>query len=130
MNISNTKQQISLLKQSFGYAFAGLKASCISEINFRIHVIIALYVLCLGIVFKLNNYEWIAIILCIGMVIAFEIFNTVIEHLCDFVSIDIRPEIKVIKDMSAAAVLLVAAMSVLIACIIFLPKIYQNIFLP
>ena len=128
MNISNTKQQISLRKQSFGYAFAGLKAIWISEINFRIHVIIALCVLCLGIVFKLNSFEWISIILCIGMVIASEFFNTVIEHFCDFVSIDIRPEIKVIKDMSAAAVLLVAIMSVLIACIIFLPKIYQNIF--
>jgi len=59
------------------------------------------------------------------LVLALELLNTAIEKLCDTISTEIQPEIKIIKDVSAAAVLLSAAGSVVTGIIIFFPKIMQ-----
>jgi diacylglycerol kinase len=126
MNISKTKEQIKHRKQSVGYAFAGFKVLWKSEINFRTHVIISLLVFCLGFIFKLNNLEWIGIVFCVGMVISAEAFNSAIEHLCDLTSNEIMPEIKIIKDISAFAVLFLAIISSVVGIIIFLPKIIHT----
>ena len=107
----------------FKYAYDGLKVVWLSEINFRIHVFISMFVFCLGLILKLNTIEWIGILLCVGVVIGAEVFNTAIEHLCDLISKEIRPEIKVIKDISAAGVLILAIISTIVGCIIFLPKV-------
>jgi diacylglycerol kinase len=110
-------------KQSIINAFAGFKVIWVSEINFRIHIIISLLVLCAGFIFKLNTIEWVGILLCIGLVLGAEIFNTAIEHLCDLTSKEIKPEIKAIKDISAFGVLFLAMISSIVGIIIFLPKI-------
>lgn len=110
-------------KQSILHAFDGFKVIWVSEINFRIHIIISLLVLCAGFIFKLNTIEWVCILLCIGMVLGAEIFNTVIEHLCNLASKEIKPEITAIKDISAFGVLFLAMISSLVGIIIFLPKI-------
>ena len=68
----------------------------------------------------LNNF----IILCIGIVLSLEIVNTSIEKLCNFLTTDFHPSIKIIKDVSAGAVLLFSLVSIVVACIIFLPKIF------
>lgn len=125
MNISKTKEQISLRKQSFGYAFEGLKIMWLSEINFRIHVFISLIVFCLGIMLKINRSEWIGVLFCVGLVISAEAFNTAVEHVCDLTSKEIRPEIKAIKDISAFGVLFLAIISIIVGFIIFLPKVIQ-----
>lgn len=56
-------------------------------------------------VFKANKSAWYAYIVTSAGVYSLECVNTSVEHLCDFVSDQIRPEIKVIKDMAAAGVL-------------------------
>jgi diacylglycerol kinase len=52
-----------------------------------------------------------------------ELLNTAIEKICDLITKDIHPIIKVIKDIAAAAVLIAAIGSFLSGVIIFLPKI-------
>ncbi len=119
--------EIKTRKNSFVYAWTGCKAMWLSEINFRIHVIISLIVVCAGIMLKLNSTEWIAIFFCIGLVISAEVYNTAIEHISNIISTEIRPEIKLIKDISASGVLILACISAIIGCIIFIPKLNQLI---
>ena len=57
------------------------------------------------------------------LVLGLELLNTAVEHLCDTITKDFHPAIKIIKDASAAAVLIVAAGSVVTGIMIFLPKI-------
>ncbi len=57
-----------------------------------------------------------------GFVWAAEIFNTAIEKIMDYISIDREPEIKFIKDVAAAAVLVAAITAFITGCIIFIPK--------
>ena len=76
-----------------------------------------------AVLYNVAKVEAIAIALAIGFVWAAELFNTAVEKLADLVSTEQRPEIKFIKDVSAAAVLLSAATAFITGAIIFLPKI-------
>jgi len=108
---------------SFGHALNGLKILVKNELNSRIHLIIGFLVIVAGIVFRISNMEWVLLILTIGIVFTCEIFNTVIEYLVDYISPTYHKGIKKIKDLAAAAVLVMAATSVVLGLIIFLPKV-------
>ncbi|KAF5270281.1 hypothetical protein FQR65_LT17847 [Abscondita terminalis] len=51
----------------------------------------------------ISAMEWIAVCLCIGLVIAMEALNTAIEHMADMITLDQHPGIKRIKDVAAGA---------------------------
>ena len=61
--------------------------------------------------------------LAIFLVLAMEVVNTAIEKLVDFVSPAYHEMAGMVKDLSAAAVLLTAVGAVIAGTIIFLPKI-------
>ena len=121
--MKQNKFSISKRLKSFQYAFNGLKILFREEHNSIIHLIAAVTAIIFAIIFDLNTYEWIAIILSIGLVITTEIINTVIENIADFISPDKNEKIKIIKDLSAAAVLISAGTALLIGLIVFIPKI-------
>lgn len=112
------------LFKSFGFAFNGIKLLLKEQQNARIHLVATFSVLVLSYFFKLKTQEWIAIILAIAIVFAAEAFNTAIEKLSDFYTKEYNPDIKIIKDIAAAAVLISAISAALIGFIIFIPKIY------
>jgi diacylglycerol kinase len=121
------KHQPHVLKariNSFGHAINGLKILLKYEYNARIHIIIGILVIIAGIVFRIKTIEWMLIIFAIGIVFTCEIFNTVTEYLMDYISPSFNNEIKKIKDLSAAAVLIMSITSVILGIIIFLPKIH------
>ncbi|HSQ43528.1 MAG TPA: diacylglycerol kinase family protein [Ginsengibacter sp.] len=117
--------------KSLSYALQGIKYCFRSERNFRIQVMIVLIASVFAIVLKIGANEWIEILFCSALVLGLEIINTAIEKLANIVSASIHPDIKVVKDVAAGAVFLASIISLAIACIIFLPKIYpfiKNIF--
>lgn len=73
-----------------------------------------------GLIIKLDCYEWMAFIICIGMVITSEVFNTAIEKIGDYLNIEKDEKIKQIKDLSSAAVLIssICALTICIFCLI------------
>jgi undecaprenol kinase/diacylglycerol kinase (ATP) len=117
------------LIKSFGFAFNGLR-QCWNEPNFKIHLLVSVLAIVLATWLRISAQEWLLVILCIAVVLSLEMLNTAIEHLCNLVHPEQHPVIKLVKDISAAAVLLVAIMSVCCGTIIFLPKlliIFQNL---
>jgi diacylglycerol kinase len=121
--MKNKAFSISKRLKSFVFAFNGLKILFSEEHNARLHLIAAILVISASIFYKLNTYEWIAVIFSIGIVFIAEIFNTAIENIADFLTTEKNEKIKIIKDLSAAAVLISALTSFTIGLIIFLPKI-------
>lgn len=109
--------------ESFSYAFSGLQILIKEEHNLRIHLVATVFVVVASFVFKINKIEWLFIIFSIGLVIIAEIINTAIENICDFISPEKHELIKKIKDISAAAVLLVSIFAGIVGIIVFLPKI-------
>ncbi len=109
--------------QSFGHAFKGMAYVIRTQRNMRIHLVAAVAVVVAAFWFSISSLEWLAIILCIGLVLAAESFNTAIELLVDKISPDYDKQAGRIKDIAAAAVLFCAIASLLIAALIFIPKI-------
>ncbi len=109
--------------RSFRFAFSGLKQFFQTQHNAIIHAVATLVVIIAGFLVKLSSTEWTLIAIAITMVWAAELFNTAIEALCDMVMPEKHPQIKFIKDVAAAAVLMTAIGSVVIGLIIFIPKI-------
>ena len=111
------------LFNSFKYAFWGIYKSFKSERNMKIHIMAMIIVIALGIFMKLNKIEWCIITIAIVMVISAELFNTAIETVVDMVSPQKNPQAKLVKDIAAAAVLVLAIGAAVIGIIIFGPKI-------
>lgn len=108
--------------KSFVFAFEGVIIFFRREHNARIHGVVALLVLISSFLMKLSTVEMILIILSIGLVWITEIINTAIEKTMDYLSPQQHPAVKVIKDLSAGAVLIAAMVAVIIGSIIFIPK--------
>jgi diacylglycerol kinase len=109
--------------KSFEYALNGLKIFFKTQPNAQIHLFASVFIIILGIIYKLENQEWLLIIFAIGIVFLAEAFNTAIEFLVNFVSPDFHKEAGKIKDLAAAGVLIAAITAAVIAILIFLPKI-------
>lgn len=111
------------LVHSFKYALDGLKYAFKYEQNMLVHILATIVVVACGVMLEISLAEWLIIILAIGLVIATELINTSIEAIVDLTSPEINPLAKVAKDTAAAAVLVFAITAVIIAIIIFVPKI-------
>jgi diacylglycerol kinase (ATP) len=109
--------------KSFRYASDGINAFFSSQHNAIIHLMITIFVFAAALFFDVSKEELISIVIVAGFVWASELFNTAIEKLADLVSKDHHPEIKFIKDISAAAVLISAIAAFITGAIIFLPKL-------
>jgi len=109
--------------KSFSYAFCGVKTAIKREPNVRIHLFFAVVTLISAALLKFNIYEWILLTMTIFFVIMLELINTVLEALVDLVSPEVKDEAKVAKDVSAAAVLFAAFVSVIVGVLLFGPKL-------
>jgi diacylglycerol kinase len=108
---------------SFVPAFKGIGMVLKTQQNFWIHLAVACIVVVAGVVAGLTNTEWCIIVTTIFLVLAMEVVNTAIEKLVDFVSPGFHQQAGIVKDLSAAAVLLTAVAAVIVGLIIFLPKL-------
>jgi diacylglycerol kinase (ATP) len=107
--------------RGFLFAFEGLFAAIKSEINVKFHLFAMLLVSIAGYYFSINIQEWIAIVLCFGIILSAELMNTAVEKLSDIMNPQQSEKIKLVKDISAAAVLIVAIAVAVVGLIIFLP---------
>lgn len=106
------------LLQSFGFAWAGLKASWHSERNFRIHLCALACIATLLVAVRPNPIWWALLLVVSGCVIAAELINTALEKLIDHLHPQQHTVIKTVKDTLAGAVLLMA-ITALVVFVIF-----------
>lgn len=116
------------LLESFRYAVAGLAYAWRTQRNTRIHLTVAAAVIVLGLWLKVSWTQWAVLALTIGLVLVGEMLNTVAETLVDMVSPGYHPLAKVIKDVTAGAVLLTAVFSVIIGLLVLGPPLWARLF--
>ena len=104
-------------------ALEGIIYTFNTEMNFRVHLLATTIVLLGCFILEASILEVIICLILIGLVIAFELMNTVVEVIVDMVEPKYNPLAKVAKDTAAGAVLVMAIISALIGIIIFLPKV-------
>lgn len=112
-------------KIGFSFAWNGIQEVFKTERNFRIHIFAALLVVITGFLLKITRYEWLAICLTIAFVLVSEAMNSAIEKTIDYISPNIHPAAKQIKDIAAGAVLIAAIVAIIVGIIVFLPRLYH-----
>lgn len=109
--------------RSFRFAWNGFRLLLRTEANVQVHFLALAIIVIAGYSFSLTPWEWCAQLLAAGLVIGMEMINTAIEKLCDFVQPEKDPQIGAIKDISAAAVFWSAFVAVVVAALIYIPKL-------
>jgi len=94
------------LGRSFKIGFSGLTYAIKGEDTVRAGVIVSIVMLLVAFYFPLTAVERSIIILSIIFVMGAELINTQIEKILDVIDEDYNYKIKIIKDISAGAVLL------------------------
>ena len=113
---------------SFKNAFEGFLSALRTERNLWIHLALSGFAIGLGFFLRINFSEWSLLVLVISAVFMTEFFNTALEYLVNFASPEKNELARKAKDISAAAVLIVATASLIIGGLIFLPKLLVLIF--
>ncbi len=114
-------------KASFKYAIRGLKEVISSERNARIHLAFALIAVILSVLLKVSPTQFLFVVLAIVVVFSAEILNTAIEKTLDLVSQENNHLVQIIKDMTAAGVLVTALGAVIVALFVFVPPLWDLI---
>lgn len=109
---------------SFKYAIEGILKTIKDERNIKIHILAVIVVIIMGTIYKISTLEWIICIILFGLVISSEMINTSIEHTVDLITKEENKLAKLAKDAAAGAVLVNAIASIIIAGIIWIPKIF------
>ncbi|MEG1496275.1 MAG: diacylglycerol kinase family protein [Clostridiales bacterium] len=116
------------LLESFHHAAYGLWHCIKNERNIRIHLCMGVLAIFLGFVLHINYFEYLVLFLVIGAVIVSEMINTAIENVVDLVTQEYHPLAKIVKDITAGAVMFSCIVALFIGGVIFLPRI-TNLFL-
>ena len=137
--VSKDKKEIHTLKEEFErrnlnpksvmniikYSLDGIMAYAKDGKSIIIYVFGSLLEILCGFRFHINGLEWILIICMLGIILAVELLNTAIEAVCDAVTKNFNPYIKVAKDCGSAATFVIFIVILILNIIIFYPKIMQ-----
>jgi len=113
------------LIDSFKYACWGIWFAFSNNQNLQIHLAVAVLVVVMSIVFRINAFEMGILGVIILLVIAAEMINTAIEEMVDLITNEHRQEAKIAKDVAAGMVLLTAVGSVIVGVLVFVPHIMR-----
>lgn len=113
------------LLKSIGYALIGLKYVVRHERNARLHLLSAGVALFLGLELHVASAQLATVFFAIMIVFLAEITNTAFEKTLDIVSPGHHPQVKIIKDMAAGAVLVVVIGAGIIGLMIYLPYVVR-----
>ena len=111
--------------KSFGPALKGLFWLFKNEGNAQFHLIATIVVIIAGLYFKVSNSEWTILFFAIGLVITSEALNTAIEKTIDLLHPQKHEKAGLVKDLAAAGVLIASITAVIIAALVFVPRVYS-----
>lgn len=91
--------------------------------SFFVHFFVASLVIASALVLRCDLKEWALLMGCIGIVMVTELVNSAIESLYALLPLESREGRYAPLDIAAGAVLLASIFSVVIGCLVFVPKI-------
>lgn len=109
---------------SFSAAAAGAVHTLRTQPNAWIELTAVLVVTAAGAWVGLARLEWVVLVLIFTLILALEAVNTAVEAVVDLVSPDYHPLAKIAKDAAAGALLLAVVGSIVIAGVIFGPRLW------
>lgn len=108
---------------SIKLAFEGMLWAFRTQANYRIHFVLSVLALIASKLLRITYFEFLLILSLIVIGIMAEAINTAIELTTDAIDKEWREDIKFAKDVSAGAMLIFSFGALVIAGIIFVPRI-------
>lgn len=113
--------------RSVAHALCGLRCAFRQEQNFRTECVFFAVVFGLCCWLRPGLTAVLLLSVCAMFVLTAELFNTCVEHVCDFVQPEQHESIKLIKDISAGAVLVSVLGSLIVATATLLPALLERV---
>lgn len=107
------------------HALRGLKGAFRSP-EIAGHVVVALFVVVVGVLACLESTQWALVLFAIGFVLVSETFNTAIEEAVNTAPGVHNPVVRRAKDLAAAAVLFAALTAASIGILVFGPPFFSG----
>lgn len=111
------------LAHAFACASSGVLETLKHERNMKIHCAVAVLAVALAAVLRVPAWGVVAVVVCIGVVMALECVNTAVEAVVDLVTPEWHELAKRAKDAAAGATLIAAVTSVAVAALVYLPAL-------
>lgn len=105
--------------ESFNAAIEGFIYVLKTQRNMRIHFLSALLIILLAIYLNFTSLEMLVLCVTITIVLGAEMVNTTVELVVDMVKTEFHPIARIIKDISAGAVLLASINAVIVGYVLF-----------
>ena len=120
-----TKFKAQGFNNTFKNARKGFRLVLKSEMNIRIHVAIATFVVFMALFLKFSAIEFCLLLFVIGLMIVAEMLNTAIEFTLDSIYHNKYSRmVGMAKDISAGAVMFASFISVLVGLVLFGNKLF------
>ena len=111
------------LRDSFYFAIRGIIYVILTQRNMRIHLLLALITVILGINLEIDVFSLLLVILAIFLVLITEMINTAVESTVDLYTRQQKQLAAIAKDVSAGAVLLASINAVVLGYTVFFTKL-------
>lgn len=109
--------------KKFLFAFRGFFSTLREEKSMIFHIISAIVCVVVAAILKITTTDWAIVMIIIAIVICVEFINTAIENLVDMISFKYNFNARKIKDIAAAATLIIAGGALASSLFIFIPRI-------
>lgn len=106
----------------FRIAARGVLFGMRGQTSFAVHVPISLVVVVLAALLRCQLWQWCALLLCIGLVLAAELANSAIEELAAGLCPAHNDHVGRALDIASGAVLVASLMSAIVGAIIFITQ--------
>ena len=105
------------------YSIQGLIYAYKNEKSLIIHGILSIIAIVLGFCLNISINQWIVLLIALGVILMIELLNTAIEAIVDMVTLEYHELAKIAKDCGSAATFVASVIGLIIALVIFIPKI-------
>jgi diacylglycerol kinase len=112
-------------RRKFDDALKGLKRGIRGQSSFFVHFFFAALVAAAALVLRCTVEQWSLLILCIGVVLTAELFNSALEHLVRGLDEVTRERVWPCLDIAAGAVLLASIVASAVGIVIFLSRLWE-----
>ncbi|MFT3882113.1 MAG: diacylglycerol kinase [Gemmatales bacterium] len=109
----------------FKVAFRGIYFGVTGQSSFVVHVSVSALVIVLAIILKLDLVSWSILLLCIGLVITAELFNSAIETLFRGLPSEVQDRSWKALDIAAGAVLFASMIAAIVGCMVLAPPLLR-----
>ena len=109
--------------KSWAVSVTGFVHAVRTERNVGLVCAFMLIAIVISALLRISVIEWVIVVLCCAIVLVTELLNTAIEAVTDLGCEERHPLAKIAKDTAAAATLIASVSSLIIAVLIFGPRL-------